>query len=138
MMPGSKRQPAARQSPAGQSKAIKTDLLARACLDILAREEGVHSKSMLRAGSGDPSDPAKPSASTHRRRRLLSERPDHQRILLVVAEIAPQAICPPARRCAQALLPQPKDLNGVLRQATLDHDLLQPARPASGGRRRSS
>ncbi|RWL85662.1 MAG: AAA family ATPase [Mesorhizobium sp.] len=56
-MSGSKRQSAARQSPARQSKAVKTDLLARAYLDILAREEGVHAKSMLRAGSGDPSDP---------------------------------------------------------------------------------
>ncbi|RWM04318.1 MAG: AAA family ATPase [Mesorhizobium sp.] len=56
-MSGSKRQSAARQSPARQSKVARTDLLARAYLDILAREEGVHSKSMLRAGSGDPSDP---------------------------------------------------------------------------------
>jgi hypothetical protein len=36
---------------------VKSDLLARAYLDILAREDGAHSKSMLRAGSGDPSDP---------------------------------------------------------------------------------
>lgn len=36
---------------------VKTDLLARAFLDILAREDGVHSKSMLRSGSGDESDP---------------------------------------------------------------------------------
>ncbi|MHA6646237.1 AAA family ATPase [Mesorhizobium sp. A623] len=36
---------------------VKTDLLARAYLDILARDDGVHAKSMLRAGSGDPSDP---------------------------------------------------------------------------------
>ncbi len=41
----------------GQGNAAKTDLLARAFLDILAREEGVHSKPMLRSGSGDPSDP---------------------------------------------------------------------------------
>ncbi|MGB3541052.1 MAG: AAA family ATPase [Mesorhizobium sp.] len=36
---------------------VRADLLARAYLDILARDDGVHSKSMLRAGSGDPSDP---------------------------------------------------------------------------------
>lgn len=36
---------------------VRTDLLARAYLDILARDDGVHSKSMLRTGSGDPSDP---------------------------------------------------------------------------------
>src|SRR5690606_34773727 len=36
---------------------VKSDLLARAFLDILAREDGVHSKSMLRSGSGDASDP---------------------------------------------------------------------------------
>jgi ATP-dependent Zn protease len=45
------------QLAAIRSNAVKTDLLARAYLDILAREEGVHSKPMLRAGSGDPSDP---------------------------------------------------------------------------------
>ncbi|MBZ9892976.1 AAA family ATPase [Mesorhizobium sp. BR1-1-6] len=43
--------------PLARANAVKTDLLARAYLDILAREEGVHSKPMLRAGSGDPSDP---------------------------------------------------------------------------------
>lgn len=42
---------------AERANVIKTDLLARAYLDILAREDGVHSKSMLRTGSGDPSDP---------------------------------------------------------------------------------
>ncbi|TPL00722.1 ATP-binding protein [Mesorhizobium sp. B2-4-14] len=45
------------QPPGRHANAIKNDLLARAYLDILAREDGVHSKSMLRAGSGDPSDP---------------------------------------------------------------------------------
>ncbi|RWC29962.1 MAG: AAA family ATPase [Mesorhizobium sp.] len=52
-MPGSKPKSAA----ANRSNVIKTDLLARAYLDILARQEGVHSRPMLRAGSGDPSDP---------------------------------------------------------------------------------
>lgn len=52
-MPGSKSKSAA----ANKSNVVKTDLLARAYLDILAREEGVHSRPMLRAGSGDPSDP---------------------------------------------------------------------------------
>jgi Cdc6-like AAA superfamily ATPase len=46
-----------RPSAAEQASATKSDLLARAYLDILAREEGVHSKSMLRAGTGDPFDP---------------------------------------------------------------------------------
>ena len=45
-MPGSKH-----PSAAGPN-IIQTDLLARAYLDILAREEGVHSRPMLRAGSG--------------------------------------------------------------------------------------
>ncbi|TGU93227.1 AAA family ATPase [Mesorhizobium sp. M00.F.Ca.ET.151.01.1.1] len=40
-----------------KSDGIKHDLLARAYLDILAREAGVNSKPMLRAGSGDPFDP---------------------------------------------------------------------------------
>lgn len=52
-MPSSKPKSAA----ANRSNVIKTDLLARAYLDILARQEGVHSRPMLRAGSGDPSDP---------------------------------------------------------------------------------
>ncbi|MFC3326130.1 AAA family ATPase [Mesorhizobium cantuariense] len=52
-MPGSKPKTAV----AKKSNVIKTDLLARAYLDILAREVGVNSKPMLRAGSGDPSDP---------------------------------------------------------------------------------
>lgn len=50
-MPGSKH-----PSAAGPN-IIQTDLLARAYLDILAREEGVHSRPMLRAGSSDPDDP---------------------------------------------------------------------------------
>lgn len=50
-MPGSTH-----PSAEGQN-VIRTDLLARAYLDILAREEGVHSRPMLRAGSGDPDDP---------------------------------------------------------------------------------
>lgn len=45
--------PVATEAP----RAVKTDLLARAFLDVLAREDGVHSKSMLRSGSGDASDP---------------------------------------------------------------------------------
>jgi hypothetical protein len=45
------------QHKTADARAAKTDLLARAYLDILAREDGAHSKSMLRAGSGDPSDP---------------------------------------------------------------------------------
>lgn len=52
-MPGSKP----KSATANKSNVIKSDLLARAYLDILAREEGVHSRPMLRAGSGDPSDP---------------------------------------------------------------------------------
>lgn len=52
-MPGSKPKTAV----AKKSNVIKTDLLARAYIDILAREAGVNSKPMLRAGSGDPSDP---------------------------------------------------------------------------------
>ncbi|TAM94917.1 MAG: AAA family ATPase [Rhizobiaceae bacterium] len=40
-----------------EANSLKTDLLARAYLDILAREEGAHSKPMLRAGAGDPADP---------------------------------------------------------------------------------
>lgn len=43
--------------PAAQLNVVRTDLLARAYLDILAREDRTDSKSMLRAGSGDPSDP---------------------------------------------------------------------------------
>jgi hypothetical protein len=46
-----------RRTAGSKSSAVKTDLLARAYLDILAREEGAHSKPMLRAGSGDPTDP---------------------------------------------------------------------------------
>ena len=52
-MPGSKPKAVA----ANKSRVIKTDLLARAYLDILARQEGAHSRPMLRAGSGDQSDP---------------------------------------------------------------------------------
>jgi len=43
------------QTIAAKSKTAPTDLLARAYLDILAREEGAHAKSLLH--SGDPSDP---------------------------------------------------------------------------------
>lgn len=43
------------QTIAAKSKAPSADLLARAYLDILAREEGAHAKSLLH--SGDPSDP---------------------------------------------------------------------------------
>lgn len=50
--PGAKRRPATRRTSAS-----KSDLLARAYLDILAREQGLSVKPMLRAGSGDPSDP---------------------------------------------------------------------------------
>lgn len=48
-----------RSKPAAvkEQREVKGDLLARAFLDILAREDGVHSKSMLRSGSGDASDP---------------------------------------------------------------------------------
>ncbi|WP_434722773.1 AAA family ATPase [Mesorhizobium sp. RIZ17] len=43
--------------PAAQANVVRTDLLARAYLDILAREDRTDSKSMLRAGSSDPLDP---------------------------------------------------------------------------------
>ncbi|GLS33773.1 Peptidase family M41 [Mesorhizobium albiziae] len=45
------------EATATRPKTAPADLLARAYLDILARTEGVHAKSMLRMGSGDPTDP---------------------------------------------------------------------------------
>lgn len=70
---------------------VKRDLLARAYLDILAREDGVHVKSMLRAGSGDPSDPVEVLLDD------LMDAPDEERVsirpdLAAVAVLTARAI----------------------------------------------
>ncbi|MCO5081319.1 MAG: AAA family ATPase [Rhizobiaceae bacterium] len=49
--------PRSKLASAEAARAAKPDLLARAFLDILAREDGVRAKSMLRSGSGEESDP---------------------------------------------------------------------------------
>jgi hypothetical protein len=69
--------------------AVKADLLARAYLDILAQEEGAHSKPMLRVGSGDPTDPVEIlleelAADTPAEERV-SVRPDLAAIAVLTA-----------------------------------------------------
>lgn len=79
--------PAAVEAP----RDVKTDLLARAFLDILAREDGVHSKSMLRSGSGDESDPVEillDDLADANAEERVSVRPD----LAAVAVLAARAI----------------------------------------------
>lgn len=97
----------------GQANAVKNDLLARAYLDILAREDGVHSKSMLRAGSGDPSDPVEVLLDD------LMDTPVEERVS-IRPDLAAVAVL-----TARAIEAEP-NLTRILRRC--------PARPASARR----
>ena len=84
-----------------QANVVRSDLLARAYLDILAREDRTDSKSMLRAGSGDPSDPVEvlleELMDTPAEERI-SIRPDLAAV--AVLRVAGDAQCGSERRCS--------------------------------------
>lgn len=92
-----------RSKPAAdkERREVKSDLLARAFLDILAREDGVHSKSMLRSGSGDASDPVEilldDLMDTPAEERM-SERPG---VVVIGATNHPDMIDPAVKRAGR-------------------------------------